>query len=304
MHSLGQTKGGGGLLVGGRPLLANYTALQSAIVAFEGSRLTQAVVRATSGVPANTIVRVFQEAKAKLNSSSPSEMSEVEFFAILLGTLTQARTDLVNAKLFMYSPAAGNAAARAKFEQIMGADLQMLQQVASLMNTMLADRRLPALVSLVGGTAGLGFVMLAIDSVRLVWQGLMVWRVAQRQRELWLRQQIALCEELTSRGTPCTPERVGELRGELEQIVNTPAARFIDNVGEGARAAGEGIGNFFDKAGEGAKGAGEGLGKGLKIGIATLSIGAGLIALWWAWPLISSTRRKPRTRKGDDEGAD
>lgn len=280
MRSLGQVQ------IGGRPLLANYSSLQSAIVAFETNRLTQAIVRAASGVPANVIVKAFDDAKSKLASSTPREMSEVEFFAILLGTLTQARTDLVRAKLFMYSPAAGDSAARAKFEALMATDLQMLQQVSSVLNTMVSNGQLPSVVNLVSGTSGLGFVMIAIRGLQMIWQTLRVWKEAQRRREQYLRQQIALCEELASRGTPCRPEHVANLRAELEQLTNTASARFLEDLGEGLRN----ITNPFDSVGQG-------IGKGLKIGITTLSIGVGLIALWWAWPLISSTRRRRRSEE-------
>lgn len=275
MRSLGQ--------VPAPTLLTGYSALQTAIVAFESNALTRAVVRASSGIPANVIVKAFETARTKASSAQPREMSETDVFAMLLGTLTQARTDLVRAKLFMYSTASGNTAARGKFEQILAADLQMLQQVSNILSRMVAEGAMPTLTRLIGGTSGLGFITIAISALRLVWSAIQTWQAIQVRRERYLREQIALCEELTRRGTPCTPQRVAELQAELQQLTDTPAARFLDSVGEGIRN----VTSPFDNVGQG-------IGKGLKIGITTLSVGVGLVALWWAWPLISSTRRKRR----------
>lgn len=267
--------------VSGRPLLANYTALQSAIVAFESNRLTRAVVQASTSIPANVIVKAFSDAKAKAASPQPREMSEVDFYALLLGTLTQARTDLVRAKLFMYSPAAGDTAARSKFEAVLAGDMQMLQQVSGILNSMIAEGSLPTLTRLVGGTSGLGFVMIAVRTLQLVWSGIRAWRAAQLRREQFLRQQIELCEELSRRGSPCAPQRVAELRAELQQMTDSPAARFLEDVGEGLRN----VTSPFDSVGQG-------IGRGLKIGITTISVGVGLVALWWAWPILTATRRR------------
>lgn len=287
MYALGQ--------VGGQPILGGYTALQSAIVAFESNRLTRAVIQASQSVPVNVITKAFYDTKSKLESTSPSRLSETDMYAVILGTLTQARTDLINAKMFMYSPAASDSAARGKFEQILATDLQMLQQVTSVLNRMVAEGAMPSLVRLVGATSGLGFVEIAIRAVQMAWQTLRVWREAQRRRERMLREQVQVCEELARRGTPCRVEDVARMRAELQQITDTPAARFLESMGRAAEGVAEAAGNVtspFDNVGQG-------IGRGLKIGISLVSVGFGLVALWWAWPLISGTRRSRPQR--DDE---
>lgn len=277
MRSLGQ--------VTTPPILAGYTALQSLIVTFEANTLVRALVRAASGVPNSTIIRAFEAVRAKTASAQPREMSEVEVYALVLGTLTQVRTDLVRAKMFMYSPASTNVAARAKFEQILLTDAQALHQAGSVLAQLMSEGAMPTLARAAGGgVSGLGYFDIGINMLRIAWTAMRTWHAVQARRELFLREQVALCEELSRRGTPCAPERVAELQAELQQMTDTPAARFLDAVGEGIKN----VTSPFDNVGRG-------IGTGLKIGITTLSVGLGVVVLWWAWPLLTSTRRKPRT---------
>lgn len=218
----------------------------------------------------------WRAAKRKLGRSTPQEITSGELQALIVGTMSQAKADLMNAKMFMVSSASSNARLGHVFTALLNTDVELLRQLPEIAG---ATSGGPRKNDVTKSVAGLGQVI-DLQLVTLLWSTLRTWLDLQEQRKQWLREQIALCEELADRGTPCAPERISELRAELEGIENTPFNRLLTIGENGINAAGDAAGKALSAA--------------LKAVLIPVGVVAGLAVLWVAWPAISAGAKRGR----------